>query len=113
MYHGPPDERAEIRNTMQLKENEATLAQMPAKRPPSRKKGAVGGKKRGRKSAPKEATLPKDDAEDESAVKKPENNLVVVTTYEMIIKDAKYLSRYQWNFIIVDEGHRLKNMDCK
>lgn len=38
---------------------------------------------------------------------------VVITTYEMIIKDAKYLSKCKWGHIIVDEGHRLKNMDCK
>lgn len=38
---------------------------------------------------------------------------VVVTTYEMIIKDRAHLARYRWGFIVVDEGHRLKNMDCK
>lgn len=38
---------------------------------------------------------------------------IVVTTYEMIIKDAKYLAKCKWGHIIVDEGHRLKNMDCK
>ncbi|KAG0370323.1 hypothetical protein BGZ54_006899 [Gamsiella multidivaricata] len=38
---------------------------------------------------------------------------VVVTSYEIIIRDRKFLSRFQWKYIIVDEGHRLKNMDCK
>lgn len=38
---------------------------------------------------------------------------VVVTTYEMVMKDRVHLSQYQWGFIVVDEGHRLKNMDCK
>ncbi|KAF9929366.1 hypothetical protein FBU30_001632 [Linnemannia zychae] len=38
---------------------------------------------------------------------------IVVTSYEIIIRDRKYLSKYQWKYIIVDEGHRLKNMDCK
>jgi ATP-dependent DNA helicase len=38
---------------------------------------------------------------------------VVVTSYEVIMRDRKYLSKYQWKYIIVDEGHRLKNMDCK
>ena len=38
---------------------------------------------------------------------------IVLTTYEMIIKDRQHLSKYDWNFIVVDEGHRLKNMDCK
>ncbi|KAF9433931.1 hypothetical protein BGZ76_008803 [Entomortierella beljakovae] len=38
---------------------------------------------------------------------------IIVTSYEIVIRDRKYLSRYQWKYIIVDEGHRLKNMDCK
>ncbi|PCH34843.1 hypothetical protein WOLCODRAFT_133630, partial [Wolfiporia cocos MD-104 SS10] len=38
---------------------------------------------------------------------------VVITTYEMIIKDRAQLMNYWWGFIVVDEGHRLKNIDCK
>lgn len=38
---------------------------------------------------------------------------VVITTYEMIIKDRIHLSKYKWGQVIVDEGHRLKNMDCR
>jgi len=38
---------------------------------------------------------------------------VVLTTYDIIIKDRTHLARYPWGFIVVDEGHRLKNMDCK
>ena len=38
---------------------------------------------------------------------------VVLTTYEMIIKDRVHLAHYDWGYIIVDEGHRLKNLDCK
>ena len=38
---------------------------------------------------------------------------VVVTTYEMIIKDRVHLAHYNWGYIVVDEGHRLKNLDCK
>ena len=38
---------------------------------------------------------------------------VVITTYEMVIKDRDELAAYRWGFIVVDEGHRLKNMDCK
>jgi ATP-dependent DNA helicase len=29
------------------------------------------------------------------------------------MKDRAHLARYPWGFIVVDEGHRLKNMDCK
>ena len=38
---------------------------------------------------------------------------VVITTYEMVIKDRDELAAYRWGFIVVDEGHRLKNMECK
>lgn len=38
---------------------------------------------------------------------------VMITTYEMIIKDRRALSKFHWGFIVVDEGHRLKNIDCK
>ncbi|KAL8807185.1 MAG: hypothetical protein Q9182_000867 [Xanthomendoza sp. 2 TL-2023] len=38
---------------------------------------------------------------------------VVCTSYEICMKDKKYLANYQWKFIVVDEGHRLKNFNCK
>lgn len=38
---------------------------------------------------------------------------VVVTSYEIVIADSKHLARYQWKYVIVDEGHRLKNYNCK
>ncbi|KAL8712520.1 MAG: hypothetical protein Q9220_003368 [cf. Caloplaca sp. 1 TL-2023] len=38
---------------------------------------------------------------------------VVCTSYEICMRDKKYLANYQWKFIVVDEGHRLKNFNCK
>jgi ATP-dependent DNA helicase len=38
---------------------------------------------------------------------------IVVTSYEIIMHDRQYLSRIQWKFIIIDEGHRIKNLNCK
>ena len=38
---------------------------------------------------------------------------IVLTTYEIIIKDRKHLAHYDWGYIVVDEGHRLKNLNCK
>ncbi|GAQ79429.1 putative SNF2 family N-terminal domain containing protein [Klebsormidium nitens] len=38
---------------------------------------------------------------------------VVVTTYEIVMRDLPALKRWHWKYIVVDEGHRLKNKDCK
>lgn len=40
---------------------------------------------------------------------------VVITSYEVILADAKTFNSlgFVWKYIIIDEGHRLKNMDCK
>ncbi|KAL0244959.1 hypothetical protein GEMRC1_009039 [Eukaryota sp. GEM-RC1] len=38
---------------------------------------------------------------------------VCITTFDFIIKDKKYLSKVSWLYIIVDEGHRMKNSACK
>ncbi|KAB8067999.1 SNF2 family N-terminal domain-containing protein [Aspergillus leporis] len=38
---------------------------------------------------------------------------VVCTSYEICMNDRKFLGQYQWRYIIVDEGHRLKNLNCK
>ena len=38
---------------------------------------------------------------------------VVVTSYEIMMNDRTALARYQWKYIVVDEGHRLKNKDCR
>jgi ATP-dependent DNA helicase len=39
--------------------------------------------------------------------------LIVVTSYEIVMKDKKYLSKFNFKYLVVDEGHRLKNLDCK
>ncbi|KAF1744366.1 hypothetical protein MXB_366, partial [Myxobolus squamalis] len=38
---------------------------------------------------------------------------VLVTTYEMILSENKFLSSIRWRVAIVDEAHRLKNRKCK
>lgn len=38
---------------------------------------------------------------------------VICTSYEICMNDRKFLGGYQWTYIIVDEGHRLKNMNCR
>lgn len=38
---------------------------------------------------------------------------VLITSYEIVIRDARHLKRCGWKFVIIDEGHRLKNMNCR
>jgi ATP-dependent DNA helicase len=38
---------------------------------------------------------------------------IVVTSYEIVLADSKFLAQYKWKYVVVDEGHRLKNMNCR
>eukprot|EP00965_Chrysotila_dentata_P235687 6200901-Pleurochrysis_carterae.AAC.2 len=38
---------------------------------------------------------------------------VMITSYEIVIRDVKELRAMRWKFVIIDEGHRLKNMNCR
>lgn len=39
---------------------------------------------------------------------------IVITSYEVALMDArKHLRHYSWKYLVVDEGHRLKNSKCK
>ena len=38
---------------------------------------------------------------------------VVVTSYEIAMNDQAAFNKIMWRYIVVDEGHRLKNMNCR
>ncbi|KAK4999404.1 putative ATPase [Elasticomyces elasticus] len=38
---------------------------------------------------------------------------VIITSYEICMNDRKHLASLGWKFIIIDEGHRIKNLDCR
>ena len=38
---------------------------------------------------------------------------VFVTSFEMCLRDRKYFQLQEWKYLVVDEGHRIKNLNCK
>ncbi|GIL81977.1 hypothetical protein Vretimale_1453 [Volvox reticuliferus] len=38
---------------------------------------------------------------------------VIITSYDMAMLDRRHLERHDWKLLVVDEGHRLKNYNCK
>ena len=36
-----------------------------------------------------------------------------VTSFEISMNDRAHFTRVQWRYIVVDEGHRLKNANCR
>jgi hypothetical protein len=37
----------------------------------------------------------------------------LITTYEIILAEVSFLSKFKWRFVVVDEAHRLKNPESK
>ncbi|XP_062376031.1 lymphoid-specific helicase [Sardina pilchardus] len=50
-------------------------------------------------------------------MRKPQGPLkmcpVVITSFEIAMIDRRKLQRFHWKFLIVDEGHRIKNLNCR
>jgi ATP-dependent DNA helicase len=38
---------------------------------------------------------------------------VILTSFEIVMQDRSHLQRFNFKYVVVDEGHRLKNFDCK
>uniref|UniRef100_A0A183BK89 Helicase ATP-binding domain-containing protein n=1 Tax=Globodera pallida TaxID=36090 RepID=A0A183BK89_GLOPA len=48
----------------------------------------------------------------EPAVRKGSFN-VLLTTYDYVLKERSLLGKIRWKYMIIDEGHRMKNHNCK
>mmetsp|Transcript_33138 Transcript_33138/g.64058 ORF Transcript_33138/g.64058 Transcript_33138/m.64058 type:complete len:1446 (-) Transcript_33138:75-4412(-) len=47
-------------------------------------------------------------------IRDPSKYDIVVTTYEMLVSESNLLcSSVHWNYVVLDEGHRIKNRDSK
>lgn len=38
---------------------------------------------------------------------------VVITSYEIAMRDKRFIQDKPWKYLIVDEGHRIKNLNCR
>eukprot|EP01027_Heterolobosea_sp_BB2_P013449 GEZU01019409.1.p1 GENE.GEZU01019409.1~~GEZU01019409.1.p1 ORF type:complete len:709 (+),score=260.56 GEZU01019409.1:758-2884(+) len=90
MYHGSKDERNQLR-----------LKYFSAYNEPRSAKKATGKGAKGKANSKKQ----------QEAEKNKWN--VLITSYEISILDRKYLDKFKWKYLIVDEAHRLKNMNCR
>ena len=41
------------------------------------------------------------------------DNLVVVSSYEIVRNDVAFFSEFHWNYLILDEGHSIRNAKAK
>ncbi len=88
LYHGTKDERENLRRQMF----------------PARRRYSSSSKKKSKKSKRGPRTAKEADAELQP---------VMVTSYEICMRDQQFLQDRGWKFLVVDEGHRIKNLNCK
>jgi ATP-dependent DNA helicase len=134
-YHGDKEHRAELRRTVMFpsdniaedvwafggpphdllrQRGEASSPSKKVGRPPKGKKpppkntsGKRGAAKFGRKPAKRQRTDSASEDEDEGAKPPPNTYPVILTTYEMVIRDQKFLCAYSWGFIVVGRHYML------
>ena len=39
-------------------------------------------------------------------------SLVLITSYDIVMRDRFFLEQHEWRFLVVDEAHRLKSFNC-
>lgn len=99
--------------------NPSPVKNFRSKAAPNRRSSTRGARKRKAESEDEdEDKAQKQDKEEE--IERPDlppnqktTFPVVLTTFEIVMKDRAELSMYHWGFLVVDEGHRLKNMECR
>ncbi|KAI9508710.1 P-loop containing nucleoside triphosphate hydrolase protein [Russula earlei] len=117
-YHGSPEDRAELRRSVMALPRK--FESSPPRKPTRASKRRLS--RRGRDFDSDQESVPVEDDDSVTGANAPDEDdanpttqlstfPVVLTTYEMIIKDRVHLAKYEWGQIIVDEGHRLKNTD--
>ncbi|KAE9402335.1 hypothetical protein BT96DRAFT_974382 [Gymnopus androsaceus JB14] len=125
IYHGSPSERAALRRdvlcTDLIPKGKNASTTEESEKPPRANPGRGRGRGRGRgggRGRPRAKKVDKENDEDNLTEEQYQRALkfpITITTYEMVIKDRGHLSPekgYRWGYIVVDEGHRLKNLDC-
>mmetsp|Transcript_21170 Transcript_21170/g.36081 ORF Transcript_21170/g.36081 Transcript_21170/m.36081 type:complete len:977 (+) Transcript_21170:36-2966(+) len=88
LYHGTPQEREELRADF--------LRQKFGAEAEATKKTGRRSKKGGFSKVDDNVALP-----------------VVVTSFDIAMRDRPFLQQHQWRFLVVDEAHRLKNFNCR
>jgi ATP-dependent DNA helicase len=127
MYHGTPAERAEMRRTVMRKggEDEEQKEEKEKDEEDDSEDESTQGSPAKKSKAKTTVEVDEDENEDgEEANNKGKvegdktdsyhsSFPVILTTYEILMRDRPHLARHHWGYIVVDEGHRLKNFDCR
>ena len=106
LYHGSVQERESLRRNM------FKPAPKPKQQQQTQHRRSGGGRKSSSSSSSHPPTLTPSHPSPSSSL--PEDLLpVVVTSYEICMRDQRFLQHRSWKFLVVDEGHRIKNLNCK